>query len=154
MINGEKKIARPFRWGIVGGGRTSQVGYKHRLGALMDNTNFELVAAAFDIDPERCVDFGRELNMDPARCYPDYKTLFAEEAKREDGIEVVDVATPNFQHYEVTKAALEAGLHVICEKPLFFEREQGEEIKLRKRAKSWQSPTVSPASPCSSRCAP
>ena len=99
MINGEKKIARPFRWGIVGGGRTSQVGYKHRLGALMDNTNFELVAAAFDIDPERCVDFGRELNMDPARCYPDYKTLFAEEAKREDGIEVVDVATPNFQHY-------------------------------------------------------
>ena len=120
MINGEKKIARPFRWGIVGGGRTSQVGYKHRLGALMDNTNFELVAAAFDIDPERCVDFGKELNMDPARCYPDYKTLFAEEAKREDGIEVVDVATPNFQHYEVTKAALEAGLHVICEKPLFL----------------------------------
>ena len=129
MINGEKKIARPFRWGIVGGGRTSQVGYKHRLGARMDHTNFKLVAAAFDIDPDRCVDFGRELNMDPSRCYPDYKTLFAEESKREDGIEVVDVATPNFQHYEVTKAALEAGLHVICEKPLFFEREQGEEIK-------------------------
>ena len=110
MINGEKKIARPFRWGIVGGGRTSQVGYKHRLGALMDNTNFELVAAAFDIDPERCVDFGRELNMDPARCYPDYKTLFAE-ARRSKSL-------------------------------------------LRKRAKSWQSPMVFPASPCSSRCAP
>jgi len=89
MINGEKKIARPFRWGIVGGGRTSQVGYKHRLGAMMDNTNFELVAAAFDIDPERCVDFGRELNMDPARCYPDYKTLFAEDAKNRGDEETI-----------------------------------------------------------------
>ncbi len=129
MINGEKHIARPYRWGIVGGGRTSQVGYKHRLGALMDNTNFQLVAAAFDIDPDRCVDFGKGLNMDPSRCYPDYKTMFAEEAKREDGIEAVDIATPNFAHYEVAKAALEAGLHIICEKPLFFEVEQGEEIK-------------------------
>lgn len=129
MINGEKKIARPFRWGIVGGGRTSQVGYKHRLGALMDNVNFELVAGAFDIDADRCVDFGKGLNLDPSRCYPDYKTMFEEEAKREDGVEAVDVATPNFAHYEVTKAALEAGLHVICEKPLFFEVEQGEEIK-------------------------
>ena len=129
MINGERKIDRPYRWGIVGGGRTSQVGYKHRLGALMDNTNFRLVAAAFDVDPERCKDFGRELNMDVDRCYPDYKTMFEEEAKREDGVEAVDVATPNFAHYEVTKAALEAGLHVICEKPLFFEVEQAEEIK-------------------------
>ena len=129
MINGEKKISRPYRWGIVGGGRTSQVGYKHRMGALMDNVNFKLTAAAFDIDYDRCVDFGKNLNMDESRLYPDYKTMFAEEAKREDGIEAVDVATPNFQHFEVTKAALEAGLHVICEKPLFFELEEAEEIK-------------------------
>ena len=129
MNIGEKKIARPFRWGIVGGGRTSQVGYKHRLGARMDNTNFDLQAAAFDIDADRCVDFGKALNMDPERLYPDYKTMFAKEAEREDGIEVVDIATPNFEHYEVCKAALEAGLHVICEKPLFFEVEQGLEIK-------------------------
>lgn len=129
MLNGEKKIARPFRWGIVGGGRTSQVGYKHRLGALCDGTNFKLTAAAFDLDFDRCKDFGSNLNMDESRLYPDYKTMFEAEAKREDGIEVVDVATPNFQHYEVTKAALEAGLHVICEKPLFFEVEQGLEIQ-------------------------
>lgn len=129
MINGERKIARPYRWGIVGGGRTSQVGYKHRMGALMDNVNFQLCAAAFDIDYDRCVDFGKNLNMDTSRCYPDYKTMFEEEAKREDGIEAVDVATPNFQHFEVTKAALEAGLHVICEKPLFFELEEAEIIR-------------------------
>ena len=135
MYIGEKLIDRPFRWGIVGGGKTSQVGYKHRLGALRDNTSFVLKAAAFDVDAERCKEFGRNLCMDEDRCYPDYKTMFEAEAKREDGIEVVDVATPNFLHYEVTKAALEAGLHVICEKPLFFEVEQGEEIKKLAEAK-------------------
>ena len=116
MYLGEKLIQRePFRWGIVGGGKTSQVGYKHRLGAMRDNTSFLLTAAAFDVDAERGREFGVSLGMDADRCYPDYKTMFEEEAKREDGIEVVDVATPNFLHYEVTKAALEAGLHVICE---------------------------------------
>ncbi len=130
MYIGEKQIKRaPFRWGIVGGGKTSQVGYKHRLGALRDGTSFVLTAAAFDVDAERCKELGRNLCMDEDRCYPDYKTMFEEEAKRPDGIEAVDVATPNFLHYEVTKAALEAGLHVICEKPLFFEVEEGEEIK-------------------------
>lgn len=129
MLNGEKKISRPFRWAMIGGGRTGQVGYKHRLGALRDNTAFQLVAGAFDIDPERGRDFGIQLGLDANRCYPDYKTLFTEEAKREDGIEAVSIATPNGTHFEICKAALNAGLHVICEKPLFFEVQQVEEIK-------------------------
>ncbi|WP_342047029.1 Gfo/Idh/MocA family protein [Bacillus sp. OTU530] len=129
MLNGEKKIARPFRWAMVGGGRLSQVGYKHRTGALRDNTAFTLVAGAFDIDAERGKEFGVNIGVDENRCYPDYKTMFAEEAKRGDGIEVVSIATPNGTHYEICKAALEAGLHVICEKPLFFTSEEGEEIK-------------------------
>ncbi len=53
MLNGERKIARPLRWAMVGGGRTANVGYKHRLGALRDNTAYLLVAGAFDIDPAR-----------------------------------------------------------------------------------------------------
>lgn len=129
MINGEKKIARPLRWAMVGGGRTGNVGYKHRLGALRDNTAFEMVAGAFDIDFERGKEFGSNLGVDPSRCYPDYKAMFEAESKREDGIEVVSIATPNGTHYEIVKAALNAGLHVICEKPLFFEVAQGEEIK-------------------------
>lgn len=129
MLNGEKKISRPFRWAMIGGGRTGQVGYKHRLGALRDNTAFQLVAGAFDIDPERGRDFGIHLGLDANRCYPDYKTLFTEEAKRQDGIEAVSIATPNGTHFEICKAALNAGLHVICEKPLFFEVQQVEEIK-------------------------
>ena len=50
MLNGEKRIERPLRWGMIGGGRTGNVGYKHRLGALRDNTAYELVAGAFDLD--------------------------------------------------------------------------------------------------------
>lgn len=129
MLNGEKLIRRPLRWGMVGGGRTGQVGYKHRTGALRDNTTYRLVCGAFDIDPARGKDFGVNIGVDADRCYADYKTLIAGEAKRADGVEVVTVATPNFTHYEITRACLEAGLHVICEKPLFFTVKECREIE-------------------------
>jgi len=129
MVNGERKIARPLRWAMVGGGRLSQVGYKHRSGALRDNTAFQLVAGAFDIDAERGRDFGVNIGVEAGRCYDNYQQLFMHEAQRADGIEVVTVATPNGTHYEITKAALEAGLHVICEKPLFFSSKEAKEIK-------------------------
>lgn len=129
MLNGERKTARLLRWAMVGGGRLGQVGYKHRCGALRDNTAFELVAGAFDIVPDRGREFGVNLGVAAERCYEDYRTLFAQEALREDGIEVVSVATPNGTHYEITRAALQAGLHVICEKPLFFTSQEAYEIK-------------------------
>lgn len=128
MIYGERVIEKPLRWAMVGGGRGSQIGYIHRSAALRD-FNFELVAGAFDIDAERGKDFGVNLHVDPERCYPDYQTMFEEEAKREDGIQAVSVATPNFTHFEICKAALKAGLHVVCEKPLCFTVEQAEELE-------------------------
>ena len=127
MINGERKYERPIRWAMVGGGRGSNIGYIHRSAALRDR-RFELVAGAFDIDPERGKDFGMQLGLDPERCYPDYQTLFAEEAKRADGIEAVSIATPNSTHYTIAKAALQAGLHVVVEKPMCFENEQAAEL--------------------------
>lgn len=123
MINGENQLTRPLRWAMIGGGRTSQIGYIHRCAALRDRC-FDLVAGAFDVDHQRGKDFGTAIGVAPDRCYPDYKTMFAEEAKKPDGIEAVSIATPNFTHYEISKAALEAGLHVICEKPLCFETEE------------------------------
>ena len=75
----------------------------------------------------------KKLHVSEDRCYPDYKTMFAREAEREDGIQAVSVATPNGTHYEITKAALEAGLHVICEKPLVLQQNR------QKSWKSWQS---------------
>lgn len=119
MINGEKLIEKPIRWAMIGGGRGSQIGYIHRSAALRDSS-FQLVAGAFDINAERGKDFGVKLGVDPDRCYPDYLTMFKEEAKREDGIQAVSVATPNGTHFEICKAALESGIHVVCEKPLCF----------------------------------
>ena len=127
MINGSKVSDHPIRWAMVGGGKGSQIGYIHRSAALRDNI-FQLVAGAFDIDPERGMAFGAELGVMLERCYPDYKAMFAAEAQREDGIEAVSIATPNGMHYEVCKAALEAGLHVVCEKPLCFTSQQAEEL--------------------------
>ncbi|MGV6874211.1 Gfo/Idh/MocA family protein [Pseudochelatococcus sp. B33] len=127
MLNGERLIERPLRWGMVGGGRTGQVGYKHRTGATRDGT-YRLVCGAFDLDPERGRDFGTRIGVDAERCYADYRELIARELQREDGVEVVSIATPNVTHYEITKACLEAGLHVICEKPLFFTVAECEEI--------------------------
>lgn len=127
MIHGERTIDRPLRWGMVGGGRTGQVGYKHRTGALRDGT-YRLVCGAFDLDAARGRDFGVNIGVDADRCYADYKELIAREAGRDDGVEVVSIATPNFTHYEITKACLEAGLHVICEKPLFFTVAECDEI--------------------------
>jgi predicted dehydrogenase len=77
---------------------------------------------------EKCKSFGANIGVAPERCYPDYKTLFSKEAKREDGIEAVTIATPNKTHYEIAKAALEAGLHVICEKPLCFKTEEADDL--------------------------
>lgn len=129
MLNGEKSIPRPLRWAMIGGGRLSQVGYKHRSGALRDNTAFQLVASAFDIDATRGREFGVNLGVQAERCYDNYEQLLTEEAKREDGIEVVTIATPNGTHFEITRAALNSGVHVICEKPLFFTSAEAQEIK-------------------------
>jgi len=121
-------IERSLRWGMIGGGRTGQVGYKHRTGATRDGT-YRLIAGAFDLDAERGKDFGINLGVEDSRCYADYQTLIKEEAKLEDGVEVVSIATPNFTHFEITKACLEAGLHVICEKPLFFTVAECDEVR-------------------------
>lgn len=127
MIDGGKIISKPIRWAMVGGGKGSQIGYIHRSSALRDR-NFDLVAGAFDINPERGKEFGVDLGVSEERCYPDYKTMFSEEAKRKNGIQAVSIATPNGTHYEISKAALKAGLHVVCEKPLCFENSEAEEL--------------------------
>jgi hypothetical protein len=58
MLNGERLLDRPLRWGMIGGGRTGQVGYKHRTGALRDNTAYTMVCGAFDLDAKRGQDLG------------------------------------------------------------------------------------------------
>jgi predicted dehydrogenase len=128
MIFGNTPVSKPLRWAMVGGGEGSQIGYIHRSAALRDRS-FELLAGAFDLDPDRGKRFGISLGLDADRCYPNYQTLFKEEAKRPDGIQAVSIATPNNTHYAITKAALESGIHVISEKPLCFTTEEAERLK-------------------------
>lgn len=128
MFNEEQRFKHPIRWGMVGGGRGSQIGYSHRNAAVRDGL-FTLVAGAFDLDAQRCQDFGKNIGLDPERCYSSYSVLFEQEAKREDGIQAVSIATPNATHYEICKAALQAGLHVVCEKPITFTSKEAEELK-------------------------
>ena len=129
MITGEKLTAHPLRWAMVGGGRGSQIGYIHRSAALRDGV-FTLVAGAFDLDPERGRSFGVAIGVAPERCYPDYQAMFDSEAKRADGIQAVSIATPNNTHFAICKAALEAGLHVVCEKPLCFTTAEARELEV------------------------
>ena len=128
MFNEEQRFKQAIRWGMVGGGRGSQIGSIHRASAIRDGL-YQLEAGTFDFNPDRGKEFGINLGIDPERCYGDYKEMFAQESKRDDGIQAVSIATPNKFHYEMVKAALLSGLHVVCEKPLCFKSSEAEELK-------------------------
>jgi predicted dehydrogenase len=121
-------LKNPLRWGMVGGGRGSQIGHSHRDAAQRDGL-MQLVAGAFDIDAERGRSFGVSLGVAAERCYASYSAMFEAEAARPDGLQVVSIATPNSSHYAVAKAALLAGLHVVCEKPLTIRLEDAEALQ-------------------------
>jgi len=107
----------PIRYGMVGGGQGAFIGGVHRIAARMDG-EFVLVAGALSSNPERARTSGVELGLDPQRTYGSFQEMARAEAKRPDGIEAVAIVTPNHMHYPAAKAFLEAGIHVICDKPL------------------------------------
>ncbi len=117
-----------LRWGLVGGGDGSQIGFTHRAGAELDRM-FRLTAGAFDIDPERSRAFGVELGVDSERVYGDWREMLAAESAHSDRLDLVTVATPNSTHFEIASAFLRAGFHVLCEKPLTTTRETARELE-------------------------
>ncbi|WP_442489934.1 Gfo/Idh/MocA family protein [Halomonas litopenaei] len=133
MFNEEHQLT-PLRWAMVGGGRGSEIGHAHRAAAQRDGL-FQLVAGAFDLDAERGRDFGSRLGVDAGRCYPDYASMLRAEAVRDDGIQAVSIATPNSTHYAIGLAALKAGLHVICEKPVTFTVAEAQQLKAEAQAR-------------------
>jgi predicted dehydrogenase len=102
---------------MVGGGQGAFIGTVHRIAARLDDA-YTLVCGALSSDPERARTSGAALGLDPARCYDSYAAMFAAERARPDGMEVVAIVTPNHLHHPVASAALDAGFHVICDKPL------------------------------------
>jgi predicted dehydrogenase len=116
-----------LKWGMIGGGEGSQIGPAHRLGALADGL-FDLTAGALDHRPEQGRDYAQRLGVTADRAYGDWREMLAGEKNRDDRIDLVTVATPNSTHFEITKAFLEAGINVLCEKPMTMTVEEGEEI--------------------------
>lgn len=118
-------MTRRLRLGMVGGGQGAFIGAVHRLAARMDD-HYELVAAALSSDPERAAASATELKL--PRSYSDYREMAQQESARPDGIEVVAIVTPNHLHAPVATAFLEAGIHVICDKPLAMTLKEGKAL--------------------------
>ena len=116
-----------LKWGMVGGGEGSQIGPAHRLGAGLDGL-FEFTAGALDHRPEQGKAYGQQLGLAADRSYGSWQDMLAGERNRDDRIDLVTVATPNSTHYEITRAFLDAGFHVLCEKPMTMTVDEGEQI--------------------------
>lgn len=122
-----------LNWGMIGGGEGSQIGPAHRLGAGLDG-EFSFVAGALDHRPDAGREYGRRLGLTADRAYGDWREMLDGERNRADRVDLVTVATPNATHFEITKAFLESGFHVLCEKPMTMTVEEGEEIVKLARA--------------------
>jgi predicted dehydrogenase len=109
--------ARRLRLGMVGGGEGAFIGGVHRIAARLDD-QFELVAGALSSDPERAASSAAALRIASERSYADFRAMARAEAGRPDGIDVVAIVTPNHLHHAPARAFLDAGIDVICDKPL------------------------------------
>jgi predicted dehydrogenase len=113
--NSPQKIRRRLRLGMIGGGPGAFIGAVHRIAARLDD-RYELVAAALTSDPARNRVAADELRI--PRSYGNFQEMAAAEAQREDRIDAVAIVTPNHMHFPPAQAFLEAGVHVICDKPV------------------------------------
>jgi predicted dehydrogenase len=109
-------LGRKLRMGMVGGGRGAFIGPVHRIAAELDG-KIELVAGAFSQSPERSREAGSAFHIDPARAYPSYQAMIGAERSRDDGIDFVVITTPNHLHLPIARAAFEAGIPVMSDKP-------------------------------------
>jgi len=121
---------RKIRMGMVGGGRGAFIGGVHRIAAAIDG-QIELVCGAFSSDPERSRDSGADLFLPAERCYGTFQDMIETEQKlpEEDRMDFVSIVTPNHMHFPPAKAALEAGFHVVSDKPATFNLAEAKELQ-------------------------
>ena len=121
-------MGKVLNYGMVGGGPGAFIGDAHRRSIALDG-QAKLVAGVFSRSPEKSKATAEELNLDPERCYANYQEMAEKEAAREDGIDFVVIVTPNASHYEISKAFLNAGIHVSCDKPVTTSYAQAKELE-------------------------
>ncbi|ARO15952.1 hypothetical protein BVG79_p1000150 (plasmid) [Ketogulonicigenium robustum] len=112
---------------MIGGGTGAFMGYVHRIAARLDG-NYELVAGALSSRPDVAQSSGRALGLADDRIYSDFTEMARAESTRPDGVEVVAIVTPNHMHVAPARAFLQAGIHVICDKPLAGSLAEAEEL--------------------------
>lgn len=110
---------RKLKMGMVGGGRGAFIGNVHRMAANLDG-KIELVAGCFSSNPEKSKLSGEDFFLDPSRVYSTYAEMAQKEAALPEGerIDFVSIVVQNHLHFDVAKTFLEAGIHVICDKPV------------------------------------
>mgnify|MGYP003575075157 FL=1 len=117
-----------IRYAMVGGGRGAFIGAVHRIAARLDD-RFELVAGALSANPENAKLSAADLHIAADRAYTSYEEMLRVEKTRADGIQAVVIVTPNHMHFPVAKACLEAGIDVICDKPVTRTLEEALELE-------------------------
>lgn len=123
----EETAGRRIRLGMVGGGQGAFIGAVHRIAARMDD-QYELVAGALSSDAARARASAKDLGIADDRAYTSFEEMAKAEAARPDGIEAVAIVTPNHMHAPAAKAFLNAGIHVICDKPMTLTVEESKEL--------------------------
>ncbi|MDD3927147.1 MAG: Gfo/Idh/MocA family oxidoreductase [bacterium] len=123
-------MKRRIRMGMVGGGKDAFIGAVHRMAARLDG-RIELVCGAFSSSPDKSRETGGELFLPEERVYGSYEEMFRSEAALPAGerMDFVSIVTPNFMHYPVAIAALEAGFHVVCDKPMTLNLEEARKLQ-------------------------
>jgi predicted dehydrogenase len=126
-----------IKWALLGGGADSLIGIAHRIAAGMGD-DYQLIGGVFNSDPARALQFARDLGLDTRRTYADIDAFISSETALPTGerVQAVTVATPNFLHYGMALKLIQAGFHVICEKPVTSTA--AEAIHLAKLLKSRQ----------------
>jgi predicted dehydrogenase len=120
-------LGRPIRLAVVGGGPDSFIGRTHRIAARLDG-RYDIVAGVFSADPEKSKRSGLEMGLSGERCYPDVSSMLSSETGRTDGADAIAIMTPNDSHHPYSVAAMKAGFHVLCDKPLANSLEDAEEL--------------------------
>ncbi|WP_336233247.1 Gfo/Idh/MocA family protein [Thalassospira sp. CH_XMU1458] len=123
----QTSLGRRLRLGMVGGGQGAFIGAVHRIAARLDD-RYELVAGALSSKPDVAAASAEELFIDSDRSYASFEDMAKQEAAREDGIDVCAIVTPNHLHFPAAMAMLDAGIHVICDKPLCMTVDEAEKI--------------------------
>ena len=131
-MNLRERFGRPLRLGFVGGGPDSWIGPMHRGAAEMDGW-FSAAAGVFSSDPARSRAAGTKLGFDAARSYGTVAEMLEAERRRADGIEAVAIMSPNDTHFGYSAAALDAGLDVMCDKPVTHDHAEACDLVSRVR---------------------